>query len=210
MNIVGILGFKGSGKDSAAAALIEDGYVKYAYADALKDVIASIFHWPRHLMEGDTKESRDWREQPDKWWAEKLSIPNFSPRMAMQQVGTDIIREKFNNQIWISNVEKKIMTDGYDKVVITDCRYQNETDLITNMGGKLIRIKRGYEPSFYQYSSKINSPNQIIRSEASSMMYGHFSHIHTSEWAWNCIPTITIENDGTLADLHTAIRDIVK
>ena len=210
MKIVGILGFKGSGKDTAANALIADGYVKFAFADALKDVIASMFNWPRHLMEGDTAESRAWREKPDAWWAAKLDIENFSPRMAMQLIGTNVMRQHFSDQIWISNVENKIASLGHDKVVITDCRFENETRMVTQLGGKLIRIRKGPEPIFYQFSVNMNHPSQKIRQEALSMMHGHYAHIHPSEWAWNCIEVDeTIDNNGTIADLQAAIRGVV-
>lgn len=206
MKIVGILGFAGSGKDTAAAALIERGYVKYAFADALKDVIAVMFNWPRHLMEGDTSKSRSWRETVDPWWSNKLGIESFTPRMAMTSIGTDVIRAHFNDSLWIANVEKKILGNGNDKIVITDCRFPNEASLITGLGGHLIRIKKGPDPVFYQYSKNINSTDQKQRSEAHTMMLGTFAHIHASEWAWNCLTVDhTIENDGTIDDLQQNI-----
>lgn len=211
MKIVGILGFSGSGKDTAATALIETGYVKYSFANALKDVIAIMFNWPRHLMEGDTKESREWRETVDAWWSKNLKIPNFTPRMAMTRVGTDVIRKHFSDNLWISNVENHIMLNQHDKIVITDCRYQNEAAMITRLGGDLIRIKKGPEPVFYQYSKNYYSIDQKIRSESASMMLGPYSHIHESEWAWNGILVDhTIENDSTIFDLRTKIIEVTK
>ena len=207
MKIVGILGFKGAGKDTAAQALIDDGYIKYAFADPVKDVLATMFDWPRHMLSGDTKESREWREVVDPWWSEKLGIKDFTPRLAMTTIGTDIIRNHFNNQMWILNVEKRMLNAGHDKVVITDCRFPNEVGLVQKYGGKLVRVKKGPEPYFYQYSSNIAHPDQRIREEAKSMMYGVCCHIHPSEWMWNHIPVdVTIENNSTIADLQAAIR----
>lgn len=211
MKIVGILGFKGAGKDTAAQALIDDGYVKFAFADALKDVLSSMFDWPRNMLVGDTRESREWREQVDQWWSKELSIPNFTPRMAMTLIGTDIIRANFSDNIWISNVERRILNSGHDKVVITDCRYANETALVQRFGGKLIRVKKGPEPDFWNTSVRINSEDEVVSVGAKTIMETKYSHIHSSEWAWNHIEVdALIENDKTIADLQAAIRKAVE
>jgi hypothetical protein len=210
MKIVGILGFKGSGKDTAANALIEDGYVKMAVADTLKDVLSSMFVWPRHMLEGDTQESRVWREQVDPWWSARLGIPNFTPRLAMTSVGTDVIRTHFHQDIWLSSVERKIESLGYEKIVITDCRFENEVNLIKNYGGTLIRVRKGPEPVFFRYSQNVHHPDDTIRADALQMMSSTYASIHPSEWRWNCItPDVILDNDGTIDDLHTAIRGAV-
>lgn len=211
MKIVGILGFKGAGKDTAAQALIDDGYVKYAFADALKDVLSAMFDWPRHMLIGDTRESRDWREQVDTWWSKELGIPNFTPRLAMTRIGTDIIRANFSDNIWISNVERRILNSGHDKVVITDCRYVNETSLVQRFGGTLIRVKKGPDPEFFATSVRINSDDEVVRVGAQTIMETKYAHIHSSEWAWNHIAVdATIENNKTIADLQSATREAVK
>lgn len=210
MKIVGILGFKGSGKDTAANALIEDGYVKFAYADTVKDVLSHVFVWPRHLLEGDTAESREWREQVDPWWSARLNIPNFTPRMALTTIGTDVMRNHFNDQIWIANVEKKIESLGYDKIVITDCRFENEVNLIKNYGGTLVRVRKGPEPVFFRYSQNVHHPDATVRADALQMMTSTYQAIHPSEWRWNSItPDVILENEGTIADLHAGIRGAV-
>ena len=66
MKVIGVAGLIGGGKWSVADILVgEFGFEKLSFADSLKDMIASIFGWERRLLEGDTKESREWREQVD-------------------------------------------------------------------------------------------------------------------------------------------------
>src|SRR5258708_6546586 len=97
MHLIALVGFKGSGKDTAGRFLVENyGFRNFSFAESLKDALASIFCWDRALIEGDTGESRAWRETVDSWWSEKLGIPNFTPRLAMQLVGTDVFRKHFN------------------------------------------------------------------------------------------------------------------
>lgn len=211
MKIVGILGFKGSGKDTAAQALVDDGYVKYAFADPVKDIVATMFDWPREMLSGDTLESREWRELVDPWWSERLGIKDFTPRMALTTIGTDVTRNHFHDEAWIANVERRMLNAGHDKVVITDCRFTNEVALVTKYGGSLVRVRKGPEPVFYKYSKNFNHPDQRTREEAKSMMYGVYSHIHPSEWAWNHIQVDhVIENNDTILDLQTAIRKVIK
>jgi adenylate kinase family enzyme len=67
--IIGICGFIGSGKGTVADTLVNEyGYTKLSFADTLKDGVAAVFNWDRKLLEGDTKDSRDWRETPDTFW----------------------------------------------------------------------------------------------------------------------------------------------
>ena len=79
--IIGICGLIGHGKDTVAGHLIENGFQRISFAGVLKDACANIFGWDRILLEGNTSESRVFREQVDEWWAERLGIPNFTPKM---------------------------------------------------------------------------------------------------------------------------------
>ena len=89
MKIVGICGLIGSGKDTVAKRLIENhGFQKVSFAETLKDATADIFQWPRELLEGDTDESRVWREREDFWWSKKLGW-KVTPRKALQIMGTE-------------------------------------------------------------------------------------------------------------------------
>ena len=73
--IVGLLGFIGSGKGTAGDILKDMGFTPVSFAKGVKDVTAEMFGWPRHLLEGDTQVSREWREQPDKFWSEEFGKP---------------------------------------------------------------------------------------------------------------------------------------
>ena len=77
--VVGICGLIGHGKDTASGFLIEEGFQRVSFAGILKDACANIFGWDRILLEGNTTESRAFREQVDEWWAKRLDIPNFTP-----------------------------------------------------------------------------------------------------------------------------------
>ena len=130
--IIGICGLIGSGKGTVADMLEkEHSFVKVSFADSLKDVVAAVFRWPREVLEGDTEESRAWREQVDTWWANKLKMPNLTPRWILQQWGTEVCRVGFHDDIWIASIERKL--DSNINYVIPDTRFPNEIDLIKKL-----------------------------------------------------------------------------
>jgi hypothetical protein len=100
--IIAICGLQGSGKDTIGSYLINKyDFTKLSFAGILKDIVAILFGWDREMLEGATKESRDWREGVDSWWSEKLQIPNLSPRYVLQYFGTDLFRNHFHPDIWV-------------------------------------------------------------------------------------------------------------
>ena len=183
--IIGVVGYISSGKGTVGDILErEHGYKKFAFADALKDAVASIFVWPRGLLEGDTNASRAFRERIDPWWSHKFGY-EVTPRLILQKFGTEACRNGIADNIWIAALEKRI--HGYEDVVITDCRFPNEIDFIRSAGGVLIRVKRGDDPS---------------QEELSKM--------HISETAWNSYdPDFVIHNEGTKDDLKENVKIIL-
>lgn len=204
--IIGLVGFKSSGKDTVANSLIKHhNFVRDSFAAPLKDSCAQIFNWPRELLEGDTDESRYWREETDSWWAEKLNIPNFTPRLAMQLVGTNAIRNHFHQDIWLLSVFDRLENGKNNRVVITDNRFRNEIDLIRSLDGLVLRVKRGPDPEWFDTAVDANNGNKIAIQEMENI------GIHTSEWDWiGFEPDAIIENDGTLKELEYKTIQIVK
>lgn len=175
MLIIGICGFQGSGKDTFSDFLVKNyQFKKITLAGATKDVLADIFGWDRKLLEGDTKVSREFRETIDQWWSEKLGIEGFTPRKALQMVGTDLFRKHFNSDIWIHIVEKKILNEitknPDSKIIISDCRFPNEIKLIKNLGAKLIHIQRNKPEWFDRYKLGLDCEE--------------VSKLHESEKSW--------------------------
>ncbi|MCE5294538.1 MAG: hypothetical protein LLF94_08005, partial [Chlamydiales bacterium] len=76
MQIIGLVGLIGSGKDTVARRLVsKHGYAQLSWASVLKDVTAILFGWDRNMLEGATVESRAEREKIDVWWSEQLGKP---------------------------------------------------------------------------------------------------------------------------------------
>ncbi len=193
--IVGLLGFIGSGKGTAGDILKDMGFTPVSFAKGVKDVAAEMFDWPRHLLEGDTEKSREWREQPDAFWTKEFGR-EFTPRLALQLMGTEVGRNVFHHDFWVIKLKKYIEQNPKENFVITDVRFRNEIEFVHNMNGCLIEIQRGVKPHWYDVASRAH------RGDLKAIDFMNKSGIHPSEWSWvGGRIDHTIDNNGTLEDL---------
>lgn len=201
--IIGICGLIGHGKDTAAGFLIEEGFERVSFAGVLKDACANIFGWDRILLEGNTPESRVWRETVDKWWANRLDMPNFTPRLALQQIGTDALRTHWHPDIWVAACERQII-NSEKNVVISDCRFFNELQAIKNLGGTTAVVWRDDKPDWWNIASTMNIATATNkRTHLVDGMSGKYSEIHKSEWSWAGWEfDIELLNKSTLEELR--------
>ena len=206
--IVGFVGFIGSGKDTAADYLVNFlGFRRDSFANTLKDAVACVFGWDRTMLEGRTKSSREWREQRDEWWSQRLGR-EVTPRLMLQLWGTEVCRQGFHDDIWIASLENK-MRKTTDDIVISDVRFPNEIKAIHNAGGIVVRIKRGPEPEWYDHAVNANAgPQQVgwaIGRERLKKL-----GIHASETSWvNGEIDHVVHNDTTIDDLFEQIKNLV-
>lgn len=205
--IIGICGLIGSGKGTVADILIEShGFQKLSFADALKDGVAAMFGWPRHLLEGDTKESREWREKEDPFWSQELG-KSVSPRLVLQLVGTEAMRLGFFDGVWVSIVKQKLVNNPNTNWVLPDTRFPNEIEMLHNVGGKVWRVRRGPEPEWYETAYSDNVEN--FNSSACSTMGIYYPYVHHSEWAWiGSKFDAIISNDSSIDELKNLV-DII-
>lgn len=173
--ILGICGLQSSGKDTIGDYLINNyGFKKFSFAEVLKDIISILFSWDRKKIEGITIEDRVWRENPDIWWSKELNIQDFSPRYAMQFIGTDLFRKYFKDDIWVVILKKRILEHSQStNIVITDCRFSNEINMIRDCGAKIIHVYRSLPSWFIDY--KLDKINENDLKEM---------NIHISEYEW--------------------------
>lgn len=205
--IIGICGFMGSGKDTIADYLVNvHGFKRESFANSLKDAVASTFNWDREMLEGRSKQSRLWREQVDQWWAERLDMPELTPRWVLQYFGTEVVRDKFHDDMWIASLENRL-AQSTDDIVITDCRFPNELVAIRQAGGQCVRVKRGPEPDWYEFAEQYNKGPRQNFSWALSKGRLDDQNIHPSEYSWVGQKFDAVfENDGSLDDLYTKVE----
>lgn len=202
MKVIAVSGWAGCGKDTLAEYIIKNyNYERISLATPLKDAVSSIFNWPRDLIEGATPTSREWRELIDHWWSEKLNIKDFSPRKAMQILGTEVFRNSFHSDIWLLSLEKKIFSNPDKKYIITDCRFKNEINLIRKLNGMLVWVQRGNVPEWFDLALKYNSGDFSVENEFKKY------NIHPSEYEWiGAKFDFIISNDSNIDSLYSKIK----
>jgi hypothetical protein len=198
--LIGLVGFIGAGKGTVGELLKLQGYKQASFAGVLKDTASIMFGWDRELLEGDTVESRLFRETRDVFWSEKFGY-DFTPRLALQLLGTEAGRDVFHKDLWIYALEKRIANKRH--VVITDTRFPNEIEWIRSKGGVIVEVKRGPRPEWYDI---VTNPNYNFDTKKILMD----EKVHYSEWAWiGQKIDYTIDNDGTLNDLTKKVNEIL-
>ena len=208
--IIGVCGFIGAGKDTIADYLTNfHEFRRESFASSLKDAVAQVFGWDRIMLEGRTKSAREWREQRDEWWSNRLDM-EITPRWILQYWGTDVCRGNFHNDIWIAALENKLR-NSQDDVVISDCRFPNEIKSIKNAGGIVIRVVRGPEPEWYDAALSVNRGPNGNSTWALSRTKLEKLKIHASETAWvgtkfDCV----LDNNTSIDDLYLQIRNLVE
>ena len=151
--LLGITGKAGSGKDTLADALIrKHGGVKVAFSDTLKAACKVLFQ----LSESQLY-NRAEKERIDERWGR-------SPRQLMQFVGTDLLRNQLDKEIFIKSMRARVqkLLELHPFVVVADCRFENEAALVRDMGGTVIHLHRVSAPSVNAHVSEQQLPKSRL------------------------------------------------
>lgn len=163
MKLIAFTGLPRSGKDTAAAYLTGHYWIRLAFADPLKDAAAVLLGRERWEMNGERGFDRE----------AVLPEWGFTTRDFLQRFGTEAMRDNFGQDFWLKHMRGRLR--GFAKYVITDCRFQNEADLVHELGGRVIEIVRpGLKRSTHISDAGVTADGQIL-------------------------------NDGTIEDLHAAL-----
>lgn len=195
--IVGFCGYPGSGKDEAAKILIAHGWQRLAFADKLRAVAlgsdpmihvfpeehASIGTNPQILInKGAFCSGGHYFIR----LTALLKVVDWHAakkcadvRRFLQKLGTEGVRDNLGINSWVDAAERSIEVGT--RVVFTDTRFPNEAEMIRSRGGKLYWMDRRSIDRTHQHSSE-DYPFEFDG---------------------------TLRNDGTIADLHNKVLELV-
>lgn len=145
--IIGIVGKKGSGKDTAGEYLINKyGYVRFAFADQVKEVARALFNFNDDQLNGTLKDKIDERY-------------GLKPRQVFQRLGTEFgqfdihkLFPEINNKIslrsfWTIGFRDFCQKNLDKNIVVTDVRFKHEFQVIDELGGEFVKIERDGLPN---------------------------------------------------------------
>lgn len=137
-HLVAFTGKAGSGKSTAATALVEAGFTRVRFAAPLKAMMHAYYtHCGLHGDEIDRRIEGDLKQSDDPL------LGGATPRYAMQTLGTEWGREMIWDELWVNAWREKVkrLLDMGVNVVCEDCRFENEAETIRSLGGAIVRIE---------------------------------------------------------------------
>lgn len=167
MTIICLAGKAKAGKDSAGEVLVKKhGFTRLALADPLRELCSSVFKMDfNEFLDQDKKDKemprvmldyhhidkirtyveanwgfpidREARENMEEYYGQEFN----TPRDILRCVGTNLLRNNIRDDIWVVLAMSKIKEIGA-KIVITDCRFENEREIFGRAGALLVLIKR--------------------------------------------------------------------
>lgn len=171
--IIGLIGGKGVGKDTLGGILSDllPSYETVAFADPLKEICSCITN---------TKIG-NWYDQNMK--NQKLKFPweDYTYRIFMQKLGTDVMRKHLRDSVWIdclfSRHQKK------KDLIITDIRFNDEARAVILRGGITILVSRELDNKDPHESEVLDIDPDYIN--------------------------VIIDNNGTISDLKLSAQTFV-
>lgn len=166
--IIALSGKARSGKDSFADVLTSKyNFEKLALADPIRELASKVFGIPLSTFTSDQLKEmnfvypiildegylghiidiveNDWGFKVDEdakaGMMKQLGAEFIHPRKILQTVGTEIIRNNLDKDIFLKLADKRIDKTTRN-VVITDCRFSNEREWFKKQNATLCLIKR--------------------------------------------------------------------
>jgi|SRR5688572_20630124 len=233
--IIGILGFSGTGKDTVANLILDQGAQKIGFADAIKRTCISIFDFTYEQMWGtqEQKATPDLRYPREHSWDpsdnyqtcaccrctrydERHNAPQcyLTGRYALQIIGTEGGRQCYDN-IW---VEKAI---EYAKLIQRGFLYNPAIGIEDSSAGFVGSLTRHKNPNhavfidcrfINEVKAIQDAGGRVFRVKRPGFEAPKFNH--PSETEQLQIPDDKLQgvimNDGTLEDLKLRVQELLK
>lgn len=166
MILVGLTGVARSGKDTVGKILVDElGFERRGFADKLRavalgaDPSVRLEHktYVEHVRLSDLVAQLGWERAKD--------FPEV--RGFLQRLGTEGVRENLGYDTWVRAATSDLhpLNFSFDKperVVFTDCRFENEATAIMNFGGEVWRVERPGVEALNAHPSEAGIPPELV------------------------------------------------
>lgn len=140
--IIGLSGKKQVGKSTLANTLIGHGYIEYSFAHPIKLALSAMLNKPYSWFD-----NQETKELP------MDAFGGVTARHMMQTLGTEWGRHMIHPDLWLM-VAAQHLTPNHDWV-ISDIRFENEAQMVRNMGGVIIHIERDIKTTQDEHISEL-------------------------------------------------------
>jgi hypothetical protein len=168
MELIGLNGKKGSGKDTAGAWLVEEhGFERLSFAAPLKESAAACFDIDPSVWETLKNDPDACVTVATRIHGEPGIVGCVTVREFLQRYGTEAHRDIFGADFWTRQLIDRLDPDG--KYVVTDARFENECQAIQDAGGAIVVIKRPGTDADDAHASEADLPEKLI----DTVLYNH-------------------------------------
>ncbi len=169
--IIGLNGFKGSGKDTVGSYLVDNyDFTQMSFAAKLKESAAALFNiepakWEKWKNDETMRVMLYKAEEFEPWVVESDGDPNhyvntISVRQFLQRYGTESHRDIFGTDFWVDHALEGV--DADENIVFTDARFENELSRIKSLGGYNVQIIRPNIDDKDSHASEARPPANLI------------------------------------------------
>ncbi len=164
--LIGLTGYKQSGKSTVAALLVEHGWMELSFAEPLKQMLVALD--PLIMIDDCPRRLSSALEH---WTLEEAKLRYPEVRRLLQRLGTEAGRHVLGPDVWVNLAEAKLRKArefewyrGCDKhsFVIPDVRFVNEAEMIHGRGGIVVRIVREGQVSEDSHVSEQPLPDGVV------------------------------------------------
>lgn len=214
-SLVGFVGLKRSGKDTAAQGLIARGWKRMAFADPLKEMSLKLRGVWVHVSESVLRENdidvasmtpgmggfAQYHHVVDALGMEKAKDLVPDVRTVLQTLGTDCVRGTLGERTWTDLTGQRVQEElaRGEAVALTDVRFDEEFTLVHDLGGIVIGVWRGDQDSL---------DRALVDASVGVLSADHVSETN----AYNLLQRadVVICNCGSVDDLQRAVCDVVE
>ena len=227
MKVVAISGWKGNGKDTAAAYLVSNGYTRSAFADVLKDMVADEYGVPRsHMDDPKFKEKAilhlpvspkdDFALNIAKLLYKEFRTENGHPPMEyfIDPSGTFLgVLGRDVAQLYWTPRALCILKGSTNRSVDSSYWVNRTIDEIRKIHGSMNVFQENFVISDLRYRSEVEQLRQAFGKDLVTMRINRFESINSTDASENDLNNykfdIVIDNVGTIEELYYHLDQLV-
>lgn len=176
MKLIGITGLARAGKDTTADYLVANhNFAKISFASPIKQAVAAMLNTSVETLEKNKEEI--------------LHQVGYSPRHLMQTLGTDWARNTLDEEFWLrltrnAIIDIDIFYAGDINVVIPDVRFDNEAEMILDLGGSIWQVRRPNNPKVVRQHASENGVHPDLVTNCLVNLENNFEFLYDQANRW--------------------------